>query len=105
MARQASSVDTRLCAAGPLPQGVEALLLHSDNVPPPPVQLSLLAECPKVGISLDLAEDWPSRTNSTPDAMFCHLEAAVRGISVDIKPTGEAGNGTTPPQCSRLSIC
>lgn len=75
---------------GPLPQGVEALLLHSDNVAPPPVQLSLSAECPKVGISLDLAEDWLTRTNSAPDTMFYHLEAAVRGISADIRPTGDS---------------
>ena len=46
--------------AGPLPQGVEALLVHSDNVEPPPVQLCLTAECPKVGLSLELAQDWPS---------------------------------------------
>lgn len=76
-------------SAGPLPQAVEALLLHSDNVAPPPVQLSLSAECPKVGISLGLAEDWPTRTKSTPDTMFYHLEAAVRGISADIRPTGD----------------
>ncbi len=76
--------------AGPLPQGVEALLLHSDNVSSPPVQLSLSAECPKVGISLELAEDWPARTNSSPETLFYHLEAAVRGISADMKPTGDA---------------
>ena len=78
----------RVCCAGPLPQGVEALLIHSDNVEPPPVQLSLTAECPKVGLSLELAEDWPSRTSSSPDALFYHLEAAVKGISADLKPTG-----------------
>ncbi len=82
--------DMAYVCAGPLPQGVEALLLHSDNVAPPPVQLSLSAECPKVGISLGLAEDWPTRTNSTPDTMFYHLEAAVRGISADIRPTGDS---------------
>ena len=74
--------------AGPLPQGVEALLVHSDNVEPPPVQLSLTAECPKVGLSLELAQDWPSRTSSSPDALFYHLEAAVKGISADLRPTG-----------------
>jgi len=82
--------ETAYVSAGPLPQGVEALLLHSDNVAPPPVQLSLSAECPKVGISLELAEDWPTRTNSAPDTMFYHLEAAVRGISADIRPTGDS---------------
>lgn len=77
-----------MCYAGPLPQGVEALLVHSDNVEPPPVQLSLTAECPKVGLSLELAQDWPSRTSSSPDALFYHLEAGVKGISADLRPTG-----------------
>lgn len=67
---------------------MEALLIHSDNVEPPPVQLSLTAECPKVGLGLALAEDWPSRTSSSPEALFYHLEAAVKGISADLKPTG-----------------
>ncbi|KAL0018632.1 hypothetical protein WJX77_009530 [Trebouxia sp. C0004] len=83
------AVDAVVANLGPLPQGVEALLLHSDNVAAPPVQLSLSAECPKLGITLGLAQDWPIRTNSIPDTMFYHLEAAVRGISADIRPTGE----------------
>lgn len=67
---------------------MEALLIHSDNVEPPPVQLSLTAECPKVGLSLMLAKDWSSRTGSSPDAGFYHLEAAVKGIFADLRPTG-----------------
>ena len=90
-------VFRKTCCAGPLPQGVEALLIHSDNVEPSPVQLSLTAECPKVGLSLELAEDWHSRTSSFPDALFYHLEAAVKGISADLRPTGtfHACPGTT----------
>lgn len=87
------------CYAGPLPQGVEALLVHSDNVEPPPVQLSLTAECPKVGLSLELAQDWPSRTSSSPDALFYHLEAAVKGISADLRPTGAS------PSCCKHHCC
>ena len=84
------SVTEYSCLAGPLPQGVEALLVHSDNVTPPPVQLSLTAECPKVGISLELADDWPARSNVTPEVMFYHLEFAIRGVSADVRPTGDS---------------
>ena len=84
----AGKLTGMLCCVGPLPQGVEALLIHSDNVEPPPVQLSMTAECPKVGLSLALAEDWSSRTGSSPDAGFYHLEAAVKGISADLRPIG-----------------
>ena len=77
-----------MCHAGPLPQGVEALLLHSDNVDPPLVLMSFKADCPKVGVSLQLAQDWQQHTNSNPDVMFYQLEAAIKHISADIRPSG-----------------
>ena len=75
--------------AGPLPQGIEALLLHSDFVEPPLVLISFTAECPKLGISVELAEDWHKKVTSSPDVMFQHLEASIKDISADIRPSGE----------------
>ena len=92
------------CFAGPLPQGVEALLVHSDSVQPPPVQLSLTVTCQKVGISLELAADWPARTNSSPDTMFHHLEAAVSHISADIRPTGTSFHASLKQANSTASV-
>lgn len=81
--------DVGCICAGPLPQGIEALLLHSDFVEPPLVLISFTADCPKVGISVELAEDWHKKTSSSPDVMFQHLEASIKNLSADIRPSGE----------------
>lgn len=53
------------------------------------VLVSFNANCPKVGISLELAEDWHTKTSSSPDVLFQHLEASIKNISADIRPSGE----------------
>ena len=69
------------------------------------MQMSLTAECPKVGLSLELAEDWSSRTSSSPDALFYHLEAAVKGISADLKPTGVSLPAQSTTEGCVLALC
>jgi len=97
------AVDAVIGTPGAVPAQVESMLFQRcsgrlQTAGASPIAVRMSVACPKLGVQLNVGEEWMALTPRVPLSPFHTLEAAVRDVSVSLHPSGA-------PIFAALTVC